>query len=496
MNYINKLDLWLSNNTVYDFFKNYRFILLISVIIGILVNAVDIFTVKFGMDSEIYASNSAIYYTQQRYGSDLLYYLFPFARYHIVSQLTGMICIALSAMLTISRHNISNFAKGIFVVLVTASPYFSLLQYFYFQSAYNFIYLLITVIVFRILENNKNIFIYIIGILLLALSLSSYQSLFAVYLSVMMINVILDFINNKKIKAALITILKNSLVLIAAVIIYFIVIKIVSTNINSYHAGFIQYLTKDFLDVIKFVIKYIIQVMFGRNFNSFFTANVLVTILLLIMMIYLPVKIFKERNERIFIVVLFIFFILSVFSMNILFGSELPPRTNLSYAFYSAFPVMLFFMYCKRNSLKLLTYLIVFSIIVFQAGNVAKFQTAQLITYNKDKMTAEDLLNRIYKAYPEIYDAKYKIAFTGKIDNPNRHRLAMGYDIYNCSFFNCDNGNPDRYMKILQLLGMPTNVQRENVNDSMKPFIDKMPMWPDEKCIQLYDNNTVIVKLR
>ena len=98
MNYINKLDLWLSNNTVYDFFKNYRFILLISVIIGILVNAVDIFTVKFGMDSEIYASNSAIYYTQQRYGSDLLYYLFPFARYHIVSQLTGMICIALSAM--------------------------------------------------------------------------------------------------------------------------------------------------------------------------------------------------------------------------------------------------------------------------------------------------------------------------------------------------------------------------------------------------------------
>ncbi|MCI6474955.1 MAG: hypothetical protein MSA07_04570 [Mucispirillum sp.] len=51
-------------------------------------------------------------------------------------------------------------------------------------------------------------------------------------------------------------------------------------------------------------------------------------------------------------------------------------------------------------------------------------------------------------------------------------------------------------MKILQLLGMPTNVQRENVNDSMKPFIDKMPMWPDEKCIQLYDNNTVIVKLR
>ena len=111
-------------------------------------------------------------------------------------------------------------------------------------------------------------------------------------------------------------------------------------------------------------------------------------------------------------------------------------------------------------------------------------------------MTAEDLLNRIYKAYPEIYDAKYKIAFTGKIDNPNRHRLAMGYDIYNCSFFNCDNGNPDRYMKILQLLGMPTNVQRENVNDSMKPFIDKMPMWPDEKCIQLYDNNTVIVKLR
>ena len=65
-------------------------ILLIGIFTGIFVNAIDIFTIKFGIDAEVYAlyNNPLEYFNTQRYGSYILYYILPFARFHIISQLT------------------------------------------------------------------------------------------------------------------------------------------------------------------------------------------------------------------------------------------------------------------------------------------------------------------------------------------------------------------------------------------------------------------------
>ena len=76
---------------LYKFIIDYKNIILISFFVGVFVNAIDIFTIKYGIDSEAYAHREYREYIMiQRYGSYILYFLIPFARYHIISQLTGI----------------------------------------------------------------------------------------------------------------------------------------------------------------------------------------------------------------------------------------------------------------------------------------------------------------------------------------------------------------------------------------------------------------------
>ena len=134
INIFEKIDYNKISDNIYAFFVQYKNILFISFFVAVFVNAVDIFTIKFGIDAEYFVISETTGYTsQQRYGSLILYYLFPFARYHILSQITGLIALILAALLTISRHNISNNSKLLFVLLFITYPNFAFIQYFYLQ---------------------------------------------------------------------------------------------------------------------------------------------------------------------------------------------------------------------------------------------------------------------------------------------------------------------------------------------------------------------------
>ena len=132
---LNNISLELLLVDIYEFFIKYKFIILTGFLTGIIINAIDIFTIKFGIDSEVYAiiDSPQIYYDTQRYGSWLLYYLIPFARYHIVSQIIGIFTLTLAGLLTVSRHNLPNSAKLLFVLLFVTYPNFVFLQYFIFN---------------------------------------------------------------------------------------------------------------------------------------------------------------------------------------------------------------------------------------------------------------------------------------------------------------------------------------------------------------------------
>lgn len=280
INIFEKIDYDKISDNIYAFFVQYKNILFISFFVAVFVNAVDIFTIKFGIDAEYFVISETTGYTsQQRYGSLILYYLFPFARYHILSQINGLIALILAALLTISRHNISNNSKLLFVLLFITYPNFAFIQYFYFQSAYNFIGLLLVVIAYRMTENNKNILLHIIAIFFLFIGISSYQTNMAVFLCVMMINVILDFINNKDYKKAIYSIIKPTLILLVSLIVYYIVIKIYKTDFNSYHMGMIKY-SSNFINDIHRLLAYIWEMMRSVGYNGSHTANICATYIL------------------------------------------------------------------------------------------------------------------------------------------------------------------------------------------------------------------------
>ena len=232
MKYIDNLDLWIEKNLLNSFLIKYKYILIFSILLGILINAVDIFTFKFGIDAEEYAMQNSpeTYFNQQRYGSYLLYYLFPFLRYHIVSQILGIIALVFAVLLSTIKLNISNLNRFLFVILTITYSSLCFLQYFYFQSAYNFISMLLVVIAF-IAAHKKSIIAYIISIILLVIGISSYQSNMAVFLTILMINVILQYLSDKDYKYAIKYILKFTVILLISIILYYILILILSNSL-------------------------------------------------------------------------------------------------------------------------------------------------------------------------------------------------------------------------------------------------------------------------
>ena len=476
---------------LYNFILENKNIILISFFVALVINAVDIFTIKFGIDSETYtlADGPQLYYDTQRYGSWILYYILPFARYHIVSQIIGIFALTLAGLLTVSRHNISNNSKLLFVLLFITYPNFAFLQYFYFQSAYNFIGLLFVVIAYRLIEKN-NILAYMTAVIFLFIGISSYQSNIAVFLSVMMINVILDYINDKNIRLSIINIIKSTVILIISIIIDYIIIVFINNGINSFHSGYIGY-KHGIMEALENVFTHIWLVLSHNGFKSSHTANIIITIILIVYILYSIIN-YKKYKENIKFIFLMLLWIISIFSLNLVLGSVLPARAELAIAFYPAFILML--VYYFNDKLKYLVIILVVFIIGFHATYIVKYQMSYYMSHKQDEVTANILINKIYNKYLEIVTGKYKINFIGGLNYTDKHPLRNGIDVFGASFFSWDGGDRFRILSFLKLQGFPMDIQLGNITDDMMNNVKDMPVYPDNDCVKLI-NDTVIVKL-
>lgn len=383
-------------------------------------------------------------------------------------------------------NNISNTAKTLFIIMFISCSYFAQLQCFFFQSAYNFIGLLLVVTAFRLIENNKNIFIYILAVFFLYIGITSYQSNFSIFLSVMMLIIMLNFINNKDIKKSILLLLKSVLILLLTLIIYYISIKLISTKMGSYFTNQILWLKSD-ADYVKIIL---------QLFNFIIYKNIWFYIYTFIIIIYVIFN-FNTKKERLFFIFLSILFFLSVYSLNILMGNLMPGRARTQLATLPAFTFLLIYIY-NNNILKIFAIFLAVLYILFNSNNTIIFHTSYKIMYEQDKITASQLLNIIYTKYPDIIKGKYKLMSYGTITT-SMHPLKP----YTTSFFNVNGGNPERILQFLKILGLPYSIKLNNtirnINlseapEDLKKLIKKMPSYPSPDCAQLY-KDTVIVKL-
>lgn len=492
------------SKNIYDFFIEYKAIILITLCTGIFVNAVDIFTVKFGIDSMHFAlSGPKIYFDQQRYGSWILYYLLPFARYHVLSQIIGIFALTLASLLIVSRYNISNNEKLLFMLLFVTYPHFSYLQYFYFQSAYNFIGLLFMVLAYRLIEKN-NLFAYILSIILLYIGITSYQANASVFLTVMMMYVILDYINDKNIILALKKIMKCVLFLIFVLLIYYITIKLFSDGLNSYHSKLANYDT-GVVEIIRSNLLFMLNSLISNHINAkihmYYTANVIVTIMLILFILSLLIKHYRTKYY-LFLILLIIGFIFSLYSLtfatggaiNKAFSGALAPRSGFSLAFYPAFIFLLIKILYNNKKLKYFIALLTIFIIGYHSTNIIQRQTQYYMEYKQDEIIALSIIDKIYNKYPEVYNSKdrnkYKITFSGKIGN-HKHKNHPLFKGYHVTIFN----HLYQSINFLKLYGFPLDITYSGaISDKITNEIKYMPSYPDKDCIKLFDN-IIVVKL-
>ena len=168
-------------------------------------------------------------------------------------------------------------------------------------------------------------------------------------------------------------------------------------------------------DVIGGVINlavYLRDVLFSIGYNGSHTANIIITCILTISIIYLIYKIIKIRDIKynIFFISLMFLFLLAVFSMDIITGGYLQIRIEYAFAFYPAFILFLIFIYSRNKLIQTGIIILSFGIILFHASQIVKIQTAHYITYKQDITIAENIINKLYNKYPDVYHGKYKIS--------------------------------------------------------------------------------------
>lgn len=483
-------------NSVIYFFDRNKYIILAAFAVGIFSHSLSIFTFKFGIDAEGYAlaGSADTYLMQQRWGTYVLQLLFPFLKYHIVSQIFGIAMLTLSAVLTVSRHNISNIAKIIFCISAVSYPAPAFLEFFYFQSGYNFTAVFLSVIAYKMIETDSK-FTFIPAILILAVSIASYQSVIAVFLTVLMINMLLDYINGKSFSYIFKFIVKSTILLIISVIVYYIIVKLLPYKISGYLTGFYKYGSDDITEVFKKLLKDLAYIMASR-YNYTGTANIVSLIAICAMWIIAALKWKNIKKTSLFMILTF-GLLLAVFSVNIMLGSYLPIRSMISLAFFFGTPYILILAITENKILKWTVTLIGIYCALIHINFINKQYTAHLLQYETDRVISQRILDGIYNTAPEIYDGKHKIAFIGKIENPARHNMQQGYETFGRSFYEWDNGNPNRMIRTLYLFGLPMNVKLANGEEMnrAKEIAENMPQYPDKDCIIL-DNNIVIVNLR
>lgn len=484
------------------FFKNNSKIIVICSVIVLIINIVDIVTIKFGIDSEHTAilGTHEMFKLSGRFGLYILNILFPIGSYQIISQILGLLCLIITGLIIINNYNFNNIEKILFTLLFVTYPSAAYMQYYYFQSFYIFFSILLTVISYKLLDSPSIIY-RIFSILILTFSISVFQANVAIFLSVMAIDLILQHLNlGGGLKNNLKKLCKTTTIAGLSTILYFIIQNIILkylwyTN-DEYHRSMIAYGRDDFIEILGNIFTIIWRIMVGHHSHWDFSAYKYITIIMLISLVYYIIK-SKSLKKSITIILYLCLFLASVFSMIILMGTWIGSRIDLSVGFYGATIILILYNSVKNKNIKKLLLVFGIFVILYHGSFIVKYQTASYMIYTQDKNTAVIILNDLYKNFPEIYKTNYKIITYGKIDN-NDLDLIQGDGVFDLSSpfaFPFKEYRPNYIVNFLKIMGLPSHINTASNNDVLEEIAHHMPHYPKNGYIGIY-NDIIIINLQ
>ncbi|WLH34066.1 glucosyltransferase domain-containing protein [Pseudomonas sp. FP2196] len=174
-------------------------------------------------------------------------------------------------------------------------------------------------------------------------------------------------------------------------------------------------------------------------------------------------------------------------------GAFLPMRSMLAVSFITWLSVMVILE--KRGSLQVLG-LILTSVLIFQMVTInSQYAASTILATTHDRLTAEAIYARIAEVDPHFdresrapVDVYGKFSFNSRYPSPDSSTMSA-------SFFDWDEGNANRMLKYMQLVGF-SNVfaLHPKIRTELTPKFKDMPVWPAPGSVRL-DNGVYLIKL-
>jgi hypothetical protein len=481
--------------------------------VGIFLNLIPMSHFFLSVDDEVgaFRTDPSVWISDGRWTAFLVEkFIFPLPVLPFAPNLFFYICLAVAYMVILRAHNlkfnwITTFAYCAFI----AHPVWWFIGEFYSNLPSTGLGVLCLSIAVYITSrtnlsarfNRDKILQLASASFFLALAIGAYQSLAMFYLVVAIGSVIFaakDKINQPQ--ATLAVIVKRIASLVAVFLsglILYAVFNKLAKHFYPVNYGYLDSFLKidellaNPLQVTKLTVNEMFKIYTGsvQSFGaSFFVSTVVLGFATLLLITQKTLT--ASARMMLFIAALLI----SPFLLHFVTGGAfLPMRSMLAVSFITWLSVMIILE--KRGALQALG-LVLASVLIFQMVAInSQYAASTILATNHDRLTAEALYARIAEVNPHFdREARAPVDIYGKFSFNSRYPSPESSTM-SASFFDWDEGNANRMLKYMQLLGF-SNVfaLHPTIRTGLTPKFKDMPVWPAPGSVRL-DNGVYLIKL-
>lgn len=503
-----------NNITLKDFInycKNHILLIIITIVVLFLAHNPILFFNNIGIDTYLFINNPTTDYNWMqigRYGLIVEKIILNLTNFSIIyANILFIIFFILSAIvLYYTIYKVSNKDIGLLNAIIPiigfTHPIFAEQLYFANQIAEIgftfFIVVLASLFIFKWIKEKKILYS-IFGIILLNISIASYQAFAVIYISICIFLFIMMYEENKKIEKIIKIIFQLIGTFLLAILLYEIIIKILPNDM-TYLMGGNAWKNRAFAENIEHIKHQFIEVFLAKGdyYNIGFTIG---SIGFLLIGLYNCIKKNNFNNifERALYLLSNIMLILTPFFMTILLGQTPLIRAQIYLPIVEAFLIMFLVYYTFKNKyLKFVGILLVVIVAEIQVYELEKLYYTEGIRLQNDINTAYQIINDLEKIGVKKTD---KIIFVGEREAKLNETCKKGETIGISMFQKADAPEKITWYTSIQIILLFRTLGYDyffpdefDVEEAEKVVETIDAVWPEEGSI-VNNNGCYIIKL-
>lgn len=494
-----------------DEFSASEFIILLA--IGVALNLIPMTNFFLSVDDEVgaFRTDPSVWISDGRWTAFLVEkFIFPLPVLPFAPNLFFYICLAVSYMVILRAHKLKfNWITTLAYCALVAHPIWWFIAEFYSNlpsTGLGVMCLSVAVYItsrmnFTNQLTRNNIYLIVIASLCLALAIGAYQSLVMFYLAIGIGSIIFATKDKTTEQPADLQMLFKRTGILIAVFLTGLALYVFFNKIAKYfypvNYGYLDSFLKidalmaDPLFITSLTLNEMFKIYTGSE-QTFGVAFFSSAVTLGFSILFLITQKTWIASARMMLLVGAL--LISPFLLHFVTGGAyLPLRSMLAVSFISWISVVIILE--KKGFLRILS-IVLTSILIFQMVTInSQYAASTILATTHDRLTAESIYSRIAEITPQFdrdtlapVDVYGKLSFTSRYPSPSSSTMSS-------SFFDWDEGNANRMIKYMQLIGFSNFfVLHPTIRTELTPKFKDMPVWPAPGSVRL-DDGVYLIKL-